>query len=67
MFLSHRDQVDKVNNELSPLERTPGLDAELDKLRDLLDRLTVEYKAKKDAIDNSVSPNNAGDAETKTH
>lgn len=55
-----RDQVEKVNNDLSPLERTPGLASELDKLRDLLDRLTVEYKAKKDATDNSVSPNNAG-------
>nr|XP_046236163.1 laminin subunit beta-3-like isoform X2 [Scatophagus argus]XP_046236168.1 laminin subunit beta-3-like isoform X2 [Scatophagus argus] len=55
-----RDQVDEINNGLSPLERTPGLDSELDRLRALLDRLTVEYKAKKDSIDNSMSSNNAG-------
>ncbi|XP_035517151.1 laminin subunit beta-3 [Morone saxatilis] len=55
-----RDQVDMVNNNLPPLERIPGLDLELDKLRDLLDRLTVEYKAKKDATKNPVNPNNAG-------
>ncbi|XP_040890794.1 laminin subunit beta-3 isoform X2 [Toxotes jaculatrix] len=55
-----RDQVDKVNDNLSPLERTPGLDSELDKLKALLNGLTVLYKAKKDAMDNSISPNNAG-------
>ncbi|KAI9520119.1 hypothetical protein NQZ68_021838 [Dissostichus eleginoides] len=55
-----RDQVDKVNNELSPKERTPGLGSELDKLQALLDSLTLRYKAKKDAKDNSVSQNNSG-------
>lgn len=60
MFLSFRDQMDKVNKDLSPLVRTPGLDSELNKLQALLDRLTVEYKARKDALDNSLGPNNAG-------
>lgn len=55
-----RDKVEKVNNALSPLARTPGLDSELDNLQALLDRLTVEYKAKTDAMENSTSPNNAG-------
>lgn len=55
-----RDQMDKINNDLSPLAKTPGLDSELDKLRALLDLLTVEYKAKKDAVETSISSNNAG-------
>ncbi|KAM9361786.1 laminin subunit beta-3 [Symphorus nematophorus] len=55
-----RDQMDKINNDLSPMKRTPGLDSELDKLRDLLDRLTVEYKNKKNALDNSVRPSDPG-------
>ncbi|KAM3621552.1 uncharacterized protein V6R79_012710 [Siganus canaliculatus] len=49
-----RDQLDKVNNDLSPLVKNPALDSELDKLRDLLDLLTVEYKAKKNATDTSI-------------
>ncbi len=52
--------MNQVDDDLSPLERTPGLDSELDSLRALLDSLTVEYKAKKDAMENSISPNNAG-------
>ncbi|XP_070758572.1 laminin subunit beta-3 [Enoplosus armatus] len=48
-----RDNVDKVNDDLPPLAKTPGLNSELDKLQALLDRLTVEYKAKKDAVANS--------------
>ncbi|KAG7229500.1 hypothetical protein INR49_031924 [Caranx melampygus] len=55
-----RKQVDKVNNDLSPLEKTPGLDSELDNLRDLLDSLIVTYKAKKDAMENSISPDSKG-------
>ncbi|XP_029286569.1 laminin subunit beta-3 [Cottoperca gobio] len=55
-----RDQEDKVNNDLSPQERTPSLDSELDKLQALLDSLTLVYKAKKDAKENSVNQNNAG-------
>ncbi|XP_022601051.1 laminin subunit beta-3 [Seriola dumerili] len=55
-----RDQVDKVNDDLSPLPRTPGLDSDLDKLRALLDGLTVSFKAKKDALENSISPDSAG-------
>ncbi|AWP03505.1 putative laminin subunit beta-3 [Scophthalmus maximus] len=54
------EQVDKVNDGLPPLERTPGLDSELDKLKALLDGLTVLYKAKKGAMENSISPNNTG-------
>lgn len=48
-----RDQVDMVNNDLSPLKKTPGLDSELDKLQALLLSLTVQYNAKKDATENS--------------
>lgn len=55
-----RDQVDKINNDLSPLEKAPGLDSELIRLQALLDRLTLDYKAKNDAKDNSVSQNNSG-------
>lgn len=52
--------MDKINNDLSPLDRTPGLDEELDRLQALLDRLIVEYKAKKDASKNSVSTVDTG-------
>lgn len=52
--------MDKVNNDLSPLERTPGLDSELDRLQALLDKLSVDYNDKKDATKNSINPNNAG-------
>ncbi|XP_040059097.2 laminin subunit beta-3 [Gasterosteus aculeatus] len=55
-----RDKVDKINDDLSPLERAPGLDSELDRLQALLDSLTLVYKAKVDGKDNSVSPNNTG-------
>uniref|UniRef100_A0A4W6BUC7 Laminin, beta 3 n=1 Tax=Lates calcarifer TaxID=8187 RepID=A0A4W6BUC7_LATCA len=49
-----RDQVNKVNDDLSPLAKTPGLSSELDKLQDLLNSLTPLYKAKKDALENSI-------------
>lgn len=52
--------MNKINNDLTPLTRTPGLDSELDNLQDLLDRLNVEYKAKKDAAGNTVGYNNTG-------
>ncbi|XP_049426216.1 laminin subunit beta-3 isoform X1 [Epinephelus fuscoguttatus] len=55
-----RDQMDKVNDDLPPLAKTPNLDTELDKMQDLLNSLNKEYKAKKDAKDNSVSSNNTG-------
>lgn len=64
--LSHRDQVAKVDKDLPALERTPGLDSELDKLRTLLDRLTVEYKNKKELMDTSISPNNTGQKQRHT-
>lgn len=60
LFLSSREQMDKVNKDLSPLEKTRGLDSELDKLRALLDRLTEEYKAKNAAVDNSIGPDSTG-------
>lgn len=50
----------KIDNDLSPLVKTPGLNSKVEKLRDLLDRLTVEYTAKKDAMVNSVGANNEG-------
>lgn len=59
-FLSPRNQLKKMNGELSPLLRTPGLDSELDKLQDLLDRLALEYKAKSNGADNTLDPNDRG-------
>lgn len=47
----------QVDNDLSPLTKTPGLDSELDKLQDLLENFTLVYNAKKDATKNSISPN----------
>ncbi|KAF1392228.1 hypothetical protein PFLUV_G00050580 [Perca fluviatilis] len=55
-----RNRVDRVNSDLSPLTTTTGLDSELDRLQALLDSLTLVYKAKKDAKDNSGNPNNTG-------
>ncbi|XP_053171447.1 laminin subunit beta-3 [Scomber japonicus] len=55
-----RNQMDKVNRDLSPLDRVPGLDSELVKLQALLESLRVQYNAKKDAMTNSVNNNNAG-------
>ncbi|XP_041836366.1 laminin subunit beta-3 isoform X2 [Melanotaenia boesemani] len=55
-----RDKLDKVDKDLSPMEKDPGLDLELDKLRALLDSLSLVYKAKKDAMENSISPDNSG-------
>lgn len=55
-----REKLDSVNNDLSPLVKTPALGSELDKLQALLDSLTLVYKAKKGALDNSVNPTNAG-------
>lgn len=55
-----RNQLEDVHGDLPPLTRTPGLDSELDKLQDLLNRLTVEYKDKKKASENTINPNSAG-------
>lgn len=52
--------MEQVDNDLSPLDRVPGLDSELDKIQALLDSLDLVYKAKKDALTNSISGNNAG-------
>ncbi|XP_077385629.1 laminin subunit beta-3 [Festucalex cinctus] len=59
-----RDQVDKVNNNLSPLAQKPDLGKELDKLDDLLDSLNGDYNIKKEAMKNTISPGNAGDFAT---
>ncbi|XP_047437735.1 laminin subunit beta-3-like [Mugil cephalus] len=56
-----RDRLDSAGNNLSPLVKNQALDPELDKLQTLLDSLILVYKAKKGALDNSVSPGNAGD------
>lgn len=55
-----KDKVDKVNDDLPPLAKTPGLESALDKLQALLDSLTPEYNAKKDAKDKSTSENDKG-------
>ncbi|CAJ1051838.1 LOW QUALITY PROTEIN: laminin subunit beta-3-like [Xyrichtys novacula] len=55
-----RDQLEKIDDDLPPLTKTPGLDSELDKLKALLDRLNVEYRDKKNAVDNTISPDNSG-------
>lgn len=56
--------MDKVNDDLSPLVRTPGQDSELNKLLDLLDKLTVVYNAKKDASKNFIDPSIPGEKHT---
>ncbi|XP_030584440.1 laminin subunit beta-3 [Archocentrus centrarchus] len=54
-----RDKVNQVENDLSPLVRTPGLDSDLDKLHNLLVSLTQLHNAKRDAKE-SISPSNTG-------
>ncbi|XP_060925892.1 laminin subunit beta-3 [Limanda limanda] len=53
------DQVDKVNDDLPATTRPAGLESELAKLQALLDSLSLLYKDKKGATDNTISPNNA--------
>lgn len=53
-----------VSNELSPLVRAPGQDSELNKLLDLLDKLTVVYNAKKDASKTFIDPSIPGEKHT---
>ncbi|KAM3877796.1 laminin subunit beta-3 [Diretmus argenteus] len=55
-----RDQMEQVNGDLSPLDRVPGLDSELDNLRAVLEGLRLEYDAKKDAVGKSGTANNTG-------
>lgn len=57
ILLSYRNHLNKLKDDLSPLDRTPGQDLELNKLQNLLDKLIVVYNAKKDATD----PDNAGE------
>ncbi|KAM4597673.1 laminin subunit beta-3-like [Polymixia lowei] len=51
-----RDQMEQANDNLSPLEQ-PDLGSELDKLQTILDGLSLEYNAKKDALRNSSASN----------
>lgn len=55
-----RDQVDQADDDLPLPLRTPDMTSDLDNLQSLLDELSPLYKSKKDAVDNSVSPNSAG-------
>ncbi|XP_061788627.1 laminin subunit beta-3-like [Nerophis lumbriciformis] len=55
-----RDQMDDLNDDLSPLAKREDVNKELDNLRALLVILSVEFKAKKDAMENSVNPSNTG-------
>lgn len=48
--------MNKLQEDVSPLTRTPGLDSELDRLQELLDRLTVDYRAAR----NSSTPDTGG-------
>lgn len=59
-ILSHRDQVDKVNNGLSPLPQQPDPSKELDKLQGLLATLNIDYNIKKEAMKNTINPSNTG-------
>ncbi|KAG7493356.1 hypothetical protein JOB18_007172 [Solea senegalensis] len=54
------DQVEKIDEDLAPLTKSPGLNKELDKLQALLDSLNLLYKDKKSAVDNTVNPNTTG-------
>lgn len=55
-----RVQMNEVEDDLSPLERRVGLNAELEKLQDLLNSLAVEYKIKSDILKTSTSPTDTG-------
>ncbi|XP_029006744.1 laminin subunit beta-3 [Betta splendens] len=55
-----RNQMGKVNDDLTPLRKAPSQESELNKLQDLLDSLTEVYNAKKDASATSRDPNIAG-------
>ncbi|KAM4740269.1 laminin subunit beta-3 [Anableps anableps] len=55
-----RDELEKVDDDLPPPARDPGLESELDKLQALLDSISFIYKAKKDAMKNFIDPNSAG-------
>lgn len=58
--LSFRNRLKKINDDLSPLPDTPGLDSELDKLQVLLERLEVEYKAKSNSAETTLGPDDTG-------
>ncbi|RVE72887.1 hypothetical protein OJAV_G00043470 [Oryzias javanicus] len=55
-----RKQLEQANGTLPSIQKTPDLASELDKLQDLLNRLTLIYKAKKAALENSISSDNTG-------
>ncbi|XP_034023528.1 laminin subunit beta-3 [Thalassophryne amazonica] len=54
-----RDQLDDI--ELSPLDRKPSLNPELDKIQDLLDKLNQDYKTRNGTWNTSTSGNSTGD------
>lgn len=51
-----REQLEKVDNDLPSSVRDPGLESELDKLRDLLENITLNYNAKKETTEDSIGP-----------
>ncbi|XP_051931035.1 laminin subunit beta-3 [Hippocampus zosterae] len=55
-----REQMDNVNDGLSPVPPKPDPSKELDKLQVLLDTLNVEYNIKKEAMKNTINPSNKG-------
>ncbi|XP_036007193.1 laminin subunit beta-3 [Fundulus heteroclitus] len=55
-----RDELEKVDDDLPPPVRDPGLESELNKLQALVDSITLIYKAKKDAMEENIDPNHAG-------
>ncbi|MEQ2175339.1 hypothetical protein GOODEAATRI_017050 [Goodea atripinnis] len=55
-----RDELEKIDNDLPPPVRDPGLEYELDKLQVLLDSIHLIFKSKKDAIENYINPSNSG-------
>lgn len=57
---SYRNDLDKVDNDLPASVGTPELESELNQLQALLGSLTLTYKAKKNAMENSTDPSNAG-------
>ncbi|XP_043977386.1 laminin subunit beta-3 [Gambusia affinis] len=61
LFLLNKlgEDLKKVNGGLPPPVRDPGLEAELDKLRDLLNNISAIYQAKKDSTGIVIDPDDA--------
>ncbi|XP_027858860.1 laminin subunit beta-3 isoform X1 [Xiphophorus couchianus] len=54
-----RGDLEKVDDNLPPPVRDPGLEAELDKLQALLDSISLIYEAKKDSTGAVTDPDDA--------